>query len=158
MKGMKVKEICKWIEDNFPYYRHRISSGWKSTIRQNLSMYSCFEKVNDPSSSKKNGSYWICKAEKAKSCTQPTKSHRSGGYNRDHEAGEEMLRAHRVKISGLPAYAVVCLPVAPSSASLSSITFPESSSVGLQSSAVNALPTSMTTNPVVLPVPKLPIP
>lgn len=62
------------------------------------------------------------------------------------------------KFQGLPAYAVVCLPVAPSSASLSSITFPESSSVGLQSSAVNALPTSMTTNPVVLPVPKLPIP
>jgi forkhead box protein M len=28
-KRMTLKEICKWIEENFPFFKHTAKPGWK---------------------------------------------------------------------------------------------------------------------------------
>ncbi|ESO95329.1 hypothetical protein LOTGIDRAFT_89276, partial [Lottia gigantea] len=54
---MTLKEICKWIEDNFEYFRSVAKPGWRNSIRHNLSFYHCF--VRDLSNNKKHGSKWM---------------------------------------------------------------------------------------------------
>ncbi|KAJ8299135.1 hypothetical protein KUTeg_023195 [Tegillarca granosa] len=64
-KKMTLREICKWIETTFMYYKSTAKPGWKNSIRHNLSLYSIFEREK----SKKHGSYWTMKEdcpEKAK--------------------------------------------------------------------------------------------
>ncbi|XP_060569989.1 forkhead box protein M1-like [Ruditapes philippinarum] len=57
-RKMMLKEICKWIEDTFPYYKHTAKPGWRNSIRHNLSLYNIFER--EPS--KRHGSYWTIKS------------------------------------------------------------------------------------------------
>ncbi|XP_050408810.1 uncharacterized protein LOC126823831 [Patella vulgata] len=54
---MTLKEICKWIEDKFEYFKSIAKPGWKNSIRHNLSFYHCF--VRDLSNQKKHGSKWM---------------------------------------------------------------------------------------------------
>lgn len=56
-RKMMLKEICKWIEDTFPYYRYCGKQGWKNSIRHNLSLYNIFER--EPA--KRHGAYWTIK-------------------------------------------------------------------------------------------------
>lgn len=45
-KCLPVREIYEWIEENFPYYKTSENSGWKSSIRHNLSFSKCFIKMD----------------------------------------------------------------------------------------------------------------
>ncbi|CAL2039511.1 unnamed protein product [Caenorhabditis brenneri] len=48
-------EIYENISTNFPYYNAEESSGWKSSVRHNLSIYSHFQKVKSEDGT---GNYW----------------------------------------------------------------------------------------------------
>ncbi|XP_061181339.1 forkhead box protein M1-like isoform X2 [Saccostrea echinata] len=58
-KRKTLREICKWIEEIFPYYKYTAKPGWKNSIRHNLSLYSIFEREK----SKKHGSYWTIRED-----------------------------------------------------------------------------------------------
>lgn len=43
-KALPVKEIYTWILDHFPYFKNA-PTGWKNSVRHNLSLNKCFQKV-----------------------------------------------------------------------------------------------------------------
>lgn len=43
-KALPVKEIYNWIVQNFPFYQDA-PEGWKNTVRHNLSLNKCFQKI-----------------------------------------------------------------------------------------------------------------
>lgn len=45
-KCLPVREIYEWIENNFSFYKTSENSGWKSSIRHNLSFSKCFKKMD----------------------------------------------------------------------------------------------------------------
>lgn len=44
LKALPVKEVYAWILDHFPYFRNA-PTGWKNSVRHNLSLNKCFRKV-----------------------------------------------------------------------------------------------------------------
>lgn len=69
VKALPVKEVYAWILDHFPYFRNA-PTGWKNSVRHNLSLNKCFRKVEKapvsflviPSASvelKATKSFWI---------------------------------------------------------------------------------------------------
>lgn len=44
-KALPVKEIYNWILDHFPFYKNA-PTGWKNSVRHNLSLNKCFCKVD----------------------------------------------------------------------------------------------------------------
>ncbi|XP_073983197.1 uncharacterized protein isoform X3 [Rhodnius prolixus] len=56
-KALPVKEIYTWILDHFPYYRNA-PTGWKNSVRHNLSLNKCFKKV-DKAPNLGKGSLWM---------------------------------------------------------------------------------------------------
>ncbi|KAJ8970231.1 hypothetical protein NQ317_015671 [Molorchus minor] len=55
-KALPVKEIYAWILDHFPYFRDA-RTGWKNSVRHNLSLNKCFQKVEKAPNLGK-GSLW----------------------------------------------------------------------------------------------------
>lgn len=43
-KALPVKEIYSWILEHFPYFKNA-PTGWKNSVRHNLSLNKCFQKV-----------------------------------------------------------------------------------------------------------------
>lgn len=43
-KALPVKEIYMWIVSHFPYFRDA-PTGWKNSVRHNLSLNKCFQKL-----------------------------------------------------------------------------------------------------------------
>ncbi|EIM88490.1 uncharacterized protein STEHIDRAFT_55479 [Stereum hirsutum FP-91666 SS1] len=52
-----LEDIYYAIESRFPYFRSA-PSGWKNSVRHNLSLNPCFEKVARPLTDRGKGSYW----------------------------------------------------------------------------------------------------
>ncbi|XP_039892047.1 forkhead box protein M1-like isoform X4 [Simochromis diagramma] len=59
-RRMTLKEICMWIEDNFPYYRDVAKPGWKNSIRHNFSVHDMFIRETSPDGKK---SFWTIRPE-----------------------------------------------------------------------------------------------
>ncbi|XP_076732109.1 forkhead box protein M1 isoform X1 [Maylandia zebra] len=59
-RRMTLKEICMWIENNFPYYRDVAKPGWKNSIRHNLSVHDLFIRETSPDGKK---SFWTIRPE-----------------------------------------------------------------------------------------------
>ncbi|XP_065158667.1 uncharacterized protein [Atheta coriaria] len=55
-KALPVKEIYSWIMDHFPYFK-TAPTGWKNSVRHNLSLNKCFQKVEKAPNLGK-GSLW----------------------------------------------------------------------------------------------------
>lgn len=56
-KALPVKEIYAWILDHFPYFKDA-PTGWKNSVRHNLSLNKCFKKVEKAPNLGK-GSLWM---------------------------------------------------------------------------------------------------
>jgi len=54
-KRMVLNDIYQFILDNYPYYRNR-GSGWRNSVRHNLSLNECFQKAGRAANGK--GHYW----------------------------------------------------------------------------------------------------
>lgn len=58
LKKLPVKDIYCWILTHFPYFQHA-PTGWKNSVRHNLSLNKCFKKVDkDRGQSIGKGSLW----------------------------------------------------------------------------------------------------
>ncbi|CAH2005214.1 unnamed protein product [Acanthoscelides obtectus] len=55
-KALPVKDIYAWILDHFPYFKNA-PTGWKNSVRHNLSLNKCFQKVEKAPNLGK-GSLW----------------------------------------------------------------------------------------------------
>lgn len=56
-KALPVKEIYAWIVQHFPYFK-TAPTGWKNSVRHNLSLNKCFQKVEKAANLGK-GSLWM---------------------------------------------------------------------------------------------------
>ncbi|XP_038629406.1 forkhead box protein J3-like isoform X5 [Scyliorhinus canicula] len=78
---LTLREIYLWISENFQYYRNA-QSGWKNSVRHNLSICKCFRKVPRSRQNPGKGSYWRMEGN----LEEDGCSHR--GIKRLHEAEE----------------------------------------------------------------------
>ncbi|KAF8311139.1 hypothetical protein DL93DRAFT_2061371, partial [Clavulina sp. PMI_390] len=53
-----LEDIYMAIEHRFPYFK-TAPSGWKNSVRHNLSLNPCFEKMSRPLTDRGKGAYWV---------------------------------------------------------------------------------------------------
>jgi len=63
--SLSVSEIYKFMCEHFPYFKNA-PSGWKNSVRHNLSLNKCFEKIEKPASngSQRKGCLWAMNPNK----------------------------------------------------------------------------------------------
>ncbi|XP_074852748.1 forkhead box protein N3 isoform X3 [Carettochelys insculpta] len=72
-KRLPVKDIYNWILEHFPYFANA-PTGWKNSVRHNLSLNKCFKKVDkDRSQSIGKGSLWCIDPEYRQNLIQALK-------------------------------------------------------------------------------------
>ncbi|PHZ11621.1 fork head transcription factor, partial [Rhizopus microsporus ATCC 52813] len=54
---LTLSQIYQWVIDHYPYYASA-GSGWKNSIRHNLSLNKSFVRVPRPVNEPGKGSYW----------------------------------------------------------------------------------------------------
>ncbi len=64
--------IPKFSRENFPYYK-TARDGWKNSIRHNLSLNKCFEKIENPTNGSKKGCLWALNPDKCKKLEEECK-------------------------------------------------------------------------------------
>lgn len=62
--SLPVNEIYSFMTENFPYFR-TAPSGWKNSVRHNLSLNKCFEKIEKPGSQQRKGCLWTLNPTRA---------------------------------------------------------------------------------------------
>ncbi|EAT48973.1 AAEL000041-PA [Aedes aegypti] len=62
---MTLKQICKWIQEKFAYYK--VHKNWNNSIRHNLSLSFYFTKVSRAKDEKGKGGYWELSMDASKS-------------------------------------------------------------------------------------------
>ncbi|XP_051503062.1 forkhead box protein N3-like [Myxocyprinus asiaticus] len=72
-KRLPVKDIYNWILEHFPYFANA-PTGWKNSVRHNLSLNKCFKKVDkDRNQSIGKGSLWCIDPEYRQNLIQALK-------------------------------------------------------------------------------------
>ncbi|KAL0083841.1 forkhead box protein J3-like protein, partial [Phycomyces blakesleeanus] len=56
-RRLTLSQIYQWVIDHYPYYS-TAGTGWKNSIRHNLSLNKCFLRVPRPTNEPGKGSYW----------------------------------------------------------------------------------------------------
>ncbi|KAI7864663.1 fork head domain-containing protein, partial [Spinellus fusiger] len=60
---LTLQDIYKWITDNYPTLYAQGDIGWQNTIRHNLSLNKCFQKIprsdSDHLPSRGKGGHWV---------------------------------------------------------------------------------------------------
>lgn len=69
---LPVSDIYEFIIENFPYYK-TARDGWKNSIRHNLSLNKCFEKIENPANGSKKGCLWALNPDKCKKLEEECK-------------------------------------------------------------------------------------
>lgn len=69
---LPVSDIYEFIVENFPYYK-TARDGWKNSIRHNLSLNKCFEKIENPTNGSKKGCLWALNPDKCKKLEEECK-------------------------------------------------------------------------------------
>jgi len=73
--SMSVSEIYKFMCEHFPYFK-TAPNGWKNSVRHNLSLNKCFEKIEKPSANGTNqrkGCLWAMNPEKIQKMDEEVK-------------------------------------------------------------------------------------
>merc|ERR1719309_264769 len=73
--SMSVSEIYKFMCEHFPYFKSA-PNGWKNSVRHNLSLNKCFEKIDKPATSGTNqrkGCLWAMNPEKIQKMDEEVK-------------------------------------------------------------------------------------
>ncbi|TFY60570.1 hypothetical protein EVJ58_g5071 [Rhodofomes roseus] len=90
-----LEDIYYAIESRFPYFRSA-PPGWKNSVRHNLSLNPCFEKVPRPLTDRGKGSYWIVNdnVDPRTGVHRVRKKKGGKGKGRSHRVDEEDIDYH----------------------------------------------------------------
>ncbi|KAI6202903.1 Fork head domain protein [Aphelenchoides besseyi] len=95
-KRMLLSEIYEWIANRYPYFRHR-GSGWRNSIRHNLSLNDCF--VKDVRAPNGKGHYWTIHPANLPDFSRGDFRRKHAQYKvKTHDIREFALHAHSAQV------------------------------------------------------------